>query len=246
MIALDSHVRKVAAARSLRGRGAHNVLVTLGAAGALLVTEDGQVLRAPACAIPGGVVVDATGAGDAFRAAFAVALVEGRELEDCLKFAAAAGATAVAKLGAVPSLPSRGECERAEAGRGGAASVVVESPTETPATASGVDTEDAGPCPMKFASRLNSMKDRPDLWDGGTDVMGMVARQVLLGWCLRVGHPSSRFYRHPSPPPIPPPALSREPPCQMGHPAGGKKYAPPTPFPRILVKNHKCCVLSRP
>lgn len=55
-----------------------------------------RVLRQGCCPIPGaGVMVDETGAGDCFRAAFTVALVEGKPLEECLRFAAAAGAVAV-------------------------------------------------------------------------------------------------------------------------------------------------------
>lgn len=48
-----------------------------GADGAVLVGPDGSVLRQPGIAVPGGKVVDTTGAGDCFRAAFAVAMVEG-------------------------------------------------------------------------------------------------------------------------------------------------------------------------
>lgn len=45
-------------------------------------------------------------AGDAFRAGFAVGLVDDWSLQQCLQFAAAAGALAVARKGALPSLPS--------------------------------------------------------------------------------------------------------------------------------------------
>eukprot|EP00435_Cladocopium_sp_Y103_P059125 s271_g21.t1 len=79
--------------------------------GAVLITADGKVLKQGCCPVPGGKVVDTTGAGDCFRSAFAVALVEGRPLQECLKFAAAAGAITVSRLGAVPSLPSRDETE---------------------------------------------------------------------------------------------------------------------------------------
>jgi hypothetical protein len=50
-------------------------------------------------------------AGDAFRAGFAVGLLEGLPLQGCLQLAAAAGAAAVSRLGAVPSLPTRAEVE---------------------------------------------------------------------------------------------------------------------------------------
>ena len=53
--------------------------------------------------------VDATGAGDTFTAALTVALVEGQLPEEALRFACAAGAVAVTKVGAQPSLPIRSE-----------------------------------------------------------------------------------------------------------------------------------------
>lgn len=55
--------------------------------------------------------VDATAAGDAFTAALTVAIVEGREPADALRFACAAGAAAATKRGAQPSLPFRQEVE---------------------------------------------------------------------------------------------------------------------------------------
>ena len=79
------------AARALQARGARAVLVTLGANGALLLTADGDIVRQPPCAVPGGAVVDETGAGDSFRGAFCVALVEGRPASEALALAAAAG-----------------------------------------------------------------------------------------------------------------------------------------------------------
>ena len=62
--------------------------------------------------------VDSTGAGDAFTAALAVSLSEGRELEAAVSFANAAGAAAVTVLGAQPSMPSRSDVERILAGGG--------------------------------------------------------------------------------------------------------------------------------
>ncbi|KAF4317643.1 hypothetical protein G195_008954 [Phytophthora kernoviae 00238/432] len=54
-------------------------------------------------------VVDTTGAGDCYRGAFAVAYAEGREVQDCMARAAAAGALCVQRAGALPSLPSGDE-----------------------------------------------------------------------------------------------------------------------------------------
>jgi len=180
----------LAAARSLQARGARNVLVTRGEAGALLLAEDGRVLRQPAAAIPGGKAVDETGAGDSFRAAFAVAFVEGRPLEDCLRFAAAAGAVAVSRLGAVPSLPSREECRNVLLAGGGGlaleASVEDRGAGETVGNGTCMGRSphaspgEPGAFPLKFGSRLNSMSARAELWDGGHDVLGWVRRQGAI------------------------------------------------------------------
>ena len=58
----------LAAARSLQSRGAQSVLVTLGEEGSMLLSADGAVLEQAALPIPGGEMVDATGAGDACAA----------------------------------------------------------------------------------------------------------------------------------------------------------------------------------
>ncbi len=69
------------AADVLIGRGAGAVVITMGAAGALL-RRDGRQPMVPA--VRAGPVVDTTGAGDSFNAGIAVALSEGRSLEQAL------------------------------------------------------------------------------------------------------------------------------------------------------------------
>ncbi len=56
-------------------------------------------------------VVDTTGAGDAFCAAFAVALAENRPTLDAVRWGCAAGAHMVEHEGVVPGLPTRAELE---------------------------------------------------------------------------------------------------------------------------------------
>ena len=56
--------------------------------------------------------VDATAAGDTFCGALAVSLVEGQPLAQAARFANAAAAIAVTRLGAQPSIPNRGEIEQ--------------------------------------------------------------------------------------------------------------------------------------
>lgn len=85
-----------------------HVAVTLGARGAQLF--EGGVLVAEAVPPPVA-AVDTTGAGDCFVAALTVALLEGQEPAAALAFACAAGALAVTRPGAQPSLPWRHEVE---------------------------------------------------------------------------------------------------------------------------------------
>ena len=91
------------AAAYLRAQGVETVILTLGAQGALAVSPQGTIY-APAFSVQ---AVDTTAAGDAFVAAFGVALCEGQPLPDALRFANATGALTVTRLGAQPSLPSR-------------------------------------------------------------------------------------------------------------------------------------------
>ncbi|RMF77531.1 MAG: ribokinase [Chloroflexi bacterium] len=55
--------------------------------------------------------VDTVGAGDSFNGGLAVALAEGKTLEEALRFANAAGALCVTRHGASASIPSRDEVE---------------------------------------------------------------------------------------------------------------------------------------
>jgi ribokinase len=87
---------------SLMARGANNVIVTLGAKGALIMNKGGVKLI-PAFNVK---VVDTTAAGDAFIGGLAVGLLNGRSLEDAVQYGCACGALAVTKFGAQPSLPS--------------------------------------------------------------------------------------------------------------------------------------------
>ncbi len=91
------------AALRLRRRGIKTVILTLGARGAYVSSEEFTAL------IPGFKVkaVDATAAGDVFNGALAVALGEGQPLHEAVRFANAAAAIAVTRRGAQPSVPTR-------------------------------------------------------------------------------------------------------------------------------------------
>jgi ribokinase len=79
------------------------VAVTYGAEGAALFENGHEVARATPPRVD---VVDGTAAGDAFAACLVVSLLEGRSRDDALQRACAAGALAVSRLGAQPSLPT--------------------------------------------------------------------------------------------------------------------------------------------
>ncbi len=89
------------AAHIMQQKGVQNVIITLGARGALLVTPD-QTVLVPA---PSVSVVDTTAAGDAFNGALACAIGQGKPLDLAVRFACAAGALTVSKKGAQPALP---------------------------------------------------------------------------------------------------------------------------------------------
>ena len=97
-----------AAATELVRRGARTAVITLGENGALLLGEAGDVL-VPAFAV--SEVVDTTGAGDAFNGGFAVALAEGANPVEAVRFGCATAALSVQKPGTAPSMPSRAEIE---------------------------------------------------------------------------------------------------------------------------------------
>ena len=96
------------ACSKLRSRGVGIVILTLGDRGAFLADADGQRL------VPGFKVkaADSTAAGDIFNGALSVALAEGRTVLDAVRFANAAAALSVTRLGAQPSAPSRADIEK--------------------------------------------------------------------------------------------------------------------------------------
>lgn len=97
------------AARRLRDAGVAAIVMTLGADGAWLLSDKGEA-TVPGRPVP---AVDATGAGDCFNGALAVALSEGKPLEEAVQWATVAASISVTRLGAQPSLPTRAEVEEA-------------------------------------------------------------------------------------------------------------------------------------
>jgi ribokinase len=96
------------AGRALLDLGCGAAIVTLGAAGAVLVTAD-RAVHQPAFPV---IAVDTTGAGDAFAGGFAARLADGDDFVTGMRWATAAGSLAVTTLGAVPSIPMEADVDR--------------------------------------------------------------------------------------------------------------------------------------
>ena len=84
------------------------VALTLGPEGAVLLENGEELARA---APPQVQAVDGTAAGDAFTACLVVSHLEGREWDEALLRACAAGAIAASRPGAQPSLPTAAEVD---------------------------------------------------------------------------------------------------------------------------------------
>ena len=103
-----SNEQAIEAAHNLLSKGIETVILTLGSRGSFLLTEKMDKLI-PAYSVN---VIDTTAAGDAYCGALAASLAQGTHIEEAVKIANAAGALAVTKLGAEPSLPTKKEIDQ--------------------------------------------------------------------------------------------------------------------------------------
>jgi len=104
---VESQDEAAVAGRAALENGVGAAIVTLGAAGSVVVDRSGA---SPIAAYP-VVAVDATAAGDAFVGALGVALGRGADLRSAARLGAAAGAAAASRPGAQSSLPRHNEIE---------------------------------------------------------------------------------------------------------------------------------------
>ena len=86
---------------------AGKVIMTVGSEG-VLYGEGNEVVHVPGFHVP---VVDTTGAGDTFNGAFAAGRAEGLSIREAIRFANAAAALSVGKIGAQGGMPWRNEVE---------------------------------------------------------------------------------------------------------------------------------------
>ncbi len=96
------------AADALIARGVGAAVITLGGNGALYRDRTRSV-HVPV--ISSGPVVETTGAGDAFNGGFAVALSEGMDVVDAVRFGCATAGISVTRPGTAPAMPSRAEID---------------------------------------------------------------------------------------------------------------------------------------
>jgi ribokinase len=107
-IPVDTEADAKKAAKALVDKGVSRVIITLGAAGAYVYSDEFKGMVTGFAVDP----VDTTAAGDTFNGTLAVALAEGKTLAEAVTFANAAAAISVTTLGAQPSAPSRKTIEQ--------------------------------------------------------------------------------------------------------------------------------------
>ena len=95
------------AALALHDKGIGTVIITLGSRG-VWASVNGEGRRVPGFK---GKAIDTIAAGDTFNGALVTALLEGKAMDDAIRFAHAAAAIAVTRKGAQPSVPWRKEID---------------------------------------------------------------------------------------------------------------------------------------
>ena len=93
-------------AAALLKTGAHGVVLKLGEHGAYIEQTGGSIFQIPSFKVA---AIDSTAAGDTFNGAFAAALSAGRDVEWSGRFASAAAAISVTRMGAQASMPKADE-----------------------------------------------------------------------------------------------------------------------------------------
>lgn len=106
-IDINNFETAAAAAERLKGMGVREVIITMGSRGSVVC--DGDCTFVPAVKVN---AVDTTAAGDTFCGGVCVALSEGKDLLEAVRFATAASSIAVQRPGAQDSVPNRCEVDK--------------------------------------------------------------------------------------------------------------------------------------
>lgn len=106
-IRVESDDDAARAAGALHDKGIGTVLITLGSRG-VWASANGEGRRVPGFKVK---AIDTIAAGDTFNGALVTALLEGRAMDEAIRFAHAAAAIAVTRKGAQPSVPWRKEID---------------------------------------------------------------------------------------------------------------------------------------
>ena len=106
-IDINNFETAAAAAERLKGMGVREVIITMGSRGSVVC--DGDCTFVPAVKVN---AIDTTAAGDTFCGGVCVALSEGKDLLEAVKFATAASSIAVQRPGAQDSVPNRCEVDK--------------------------------------------------------------------------------------------------------------------------------------
>lgn len=184
-MSVDTDENVVLAAKSLQAQGANDILVTLGSRGSIYLPKNSSTFYKEE-GIMLDKVVDATGCGDSFRSAFCVRhFLQGYSVQDSLKYASTSAAIVACRLGAIPACATPQEIASVMKDKKKVVDVVKASEIakDKRRTLSFHQTKEAyqksnkGKFPLKFASRLNSFKDREAvLGKPSSGVMGWIAQ----------------------------------------------------------------------
>ncbi len=167
-------------------RTVENIIITLGSSGVILVRPTDTFWAPNPFNVTGEAlnIIDPTGAGDCFRGALASQLLDRKlprqpmleEMEDVLLFAQTCAGLSCTRSGATcPPL------ELATNRFNEIKSKLRSSSTYSVSGLRGGASSSSSPSfPLKFASRLNSMKDRQDLSSFENDIEGWIKRQGTI------------------------------------------------------------------
>lgn len=109
----ENNALKLAQALAIEGK--MTCIVTLGKGGAVAVTKEGHAWGVPIMPLDQSLVVDITGAGDAYCGTFAAAIHAGLPLPEAMRRASVAGSLTCTKVGTQAAMPFLDDIEKAMA-----------------------------------------------------------------------------------------------------------------------------------